>query len=102
MQYLFTRKELHGVSLGTVGTLTKMTWDQAQTAVQKLGLEKGVSNPRLVVEIEFKPGANEYGLPEYVYAAAEFEWPDFQRTVHLCKTDPLIHAVDGDKYTTGI
>ncbi len=73
MKHLITSKDLHTASLGTLGKLTSMTYDQATAAANTIASRRGVANPRLIIHIQFKPGANEYDLAEHVYAVGPFE-----------------------------
>jgi hypothetical protein len=88
--------------VGVVGTLSAMSFAEAEKAAIAFVTQGKLSNPLLVLEVYFKPEANEFGLTEYAYAPAEMEWLDLQSTIDLCTSDPRIHVVDGNRFCTGI
>jgi hypothetical protein len=94
-EYIMTLQRLKEVSLGCLGNMQEMSYQEAMQQAKKL-----VNYPRLLIETELKQPSY-YGLTEVIYPISEEEWIEFSKDP-LAKYIPNVHVVDGTKYTAGI
>lgn len=100
--YVTSPEQLRQVQIAEIGTLRDQ-YTAMMAKARDVASRAGVSRPRLLLDIRFKPGAHPMGLTQYIYPINEDEWSVFQADIDkMCNGVPTVHVVDGNKYTAMI
>lgn len=106
-QYLWTSEELLAPEVGAVeiGSLEAGRFKDVQQRMEEVAREKGVQNPKMIVDLVFKEGKrSELGSAGQPYPIIKDEWDTFVADVPVYCGDRVskVYMVDGSKYTAGI
>ena len=102
VEYIATLERLAEVSLADLGPIDEGTFDSYLERAAEVATAQGVSHPRLVVEVDFKPGAHDF-LEEFVGLLYADHYDAFAVDgERMCENMPRVHVIDGDKYTADI
>lgn len=101
VEYIQTKERLEEVSVANLGPMNQRSYRECAERARRTKLEK----PLLVIETVLKQPSI-YGMgagSEVVYPISEPEWDDFiASAAEMAEYMPVVHVVDGKKFTAPI